>query len=238
MTSVLVGLLTRTDIFHQNYLPTMSPLCIKGWDRRPDNNIVVNKNASQSGSLTVGSKARGAWEFINLSTPQDAKVASLRRTVRVKAARGLQPKSRIKERTHRPYADAPLETQTVVPEQSEVTTANHAIPHPGSSPLPKQAPRWPNQLEQLILEADLVSKSLTPATSREYTEDDDDFTHDTYARMVSDLLSPVTKPDCSLGSGIADPFDAFPSKHCAQDYKMVSHCKLSIYSHPSGVLAS
>ena len=202
------------------------------------NNIVVSKHASQSGSRAVGSKARGAWEFINLSTPQDAKVASLRKTVRVKAARGLQPKSRIKERTHRPHADTPLKTDTVISEQSEVTRANHAIPHPESSPLPKQAPRWPNQLEQLILEADLVSKSLTSGTSWEHTEDDDDSTYDSYASMVFDLLRPVTKPDCSLGSGIADPFDAFPSKHCAQDYALVSHCKLSTCPHPSDVLAS
>ena len=215
----------------------MSPLRIKVWDGRPVNNIAVSKNASQSGSRAVGSKARGAWEFINLSTPQDAKVASLRKTVRVKAARGLQPKSRIKERTHRPHADAPLKTDTVVSEQSEVTRVNSAIPHPESSPLPKQAPRWPNQLEQLILEAGLVSKSLTPGTSREHTEDDDS-TYDSYASMVFDLLRPVTKPDCSLGSGIADPFDAFPSKHCAQDYELVSHCKLSTSPHPSDGLPS
>ena len=116
--------------------------------------------------------------------------------------------------------------QTVVSEQSEIRKANYAIPHRELSALPQKPPRWPNQFEQLILEAEFLSMSLSQDTCQEHTRDND-LIDDSYKRLISDLSSPITRPDCSLGSRIVDPFDAFPSKHCSQDYELVSHCKLS-----------
>ena len=208
----------------------MGHSCIVALNQRSVNSVDVTRNANQSCPEARGGKARGAWEFINLSAPKDAKVASLRRIVRVQAAKNLQFKSRPKERAPRAHADAPVKPQAVISEQSEIPKADYAIPHQELSVLPNKLPRWPNQLEQLLLEAELLSKSLPPGTGQEHTKNDDS-THDSYATLIADLLSPTTRLDSSLGSGIADPFNAFPSKHCSQDYELVSHCKPSTTPH-------
>ena len=178
----------------------------------------------------------GAWQFVNLSTPQHIKDSAVRKVIRSNAAKRYQSKAsseRQTRRTHQPILECALQRPVSASYDQCTDSSRRCGDDLGVSSIVPDVLVWPNQLDQLVIEAAELCSISSPIASS-----DDESVKDRTCTSCSDAssfpLSPIISPQCPLGSGSLDPFDAFPVQDCTQDSEFVTHCKFRTSNKESG----
>ena len=192
--------------------------------------------ASSKAKMRVSNGER-RWKFANISAPEHTKHVTFRKMVRTQAARYHQDKTSTSQ-------DGKTKT-SLVGSACKDTTKSSALSSSASlddgnegrqqAHVQTETAFWPNQMNQLLMEAQRLCDSLAPLTdignTREASPnrgaDTPYHVHSPSSKCMKLQAVPVANPCTLLASGNLDPFDSFPVEYCSKDFELLYHCKPS-----------
>ena len=193
-------------------------------------------------TMTASSKPRigdhsgdRSWKFANISTPQHTRDVTFRKIVRAQAARRCRNKSSTSQdgKTRRPLVGSTCKDTTNLSALSTSASLDHGNEQSQHTQVQTENVVWPNQMDQLLMEAQWLCDSSAPLTDLGNTRDSlptrgadpPHYVDSPYPKHVGSQAVPVANPCTLLASGNLDPFDTFPIEYCPKDSELLYHCK-------------
>ena len=167
------------------------------------------------------------WKFANISTPQHTKDVKFRKMVRTQAARHHQNKTSLVGSACKDTTKiSALSSSAFLDDGNEGSQQAH---------VQTETAVWPNQMDQLLMEAQRLCDSLAPLTdigntreaSPNRAADTPYHVHSPSSKCMKLQTVPVANPCTLLASDNLDPFDSFPIEYCPKDFELLYHCKPS-----------
>ena len=178
------------------------------------------------------------WKFANISTPQNSKDVTFRKMVRAQAARRYRNRSSTSQdgERKRSLAGSTCIDTTKLSAPSSSATLDHGEEGSQVTQVQPETVDWPNQMNQLLMEAQRLCDGLAPLTDignmgdsgPNRGEDTPDHIHSPPTKHMTLQPVPVTSPATLLASGNLDPFNSFPIEYRPKDFELLYHCKRSI----------